>query len=79
MTKYEKDRLARVQHNEVVLKAYGVPRIVASLKQGAGLNRNVEEKSSKDPGDDEYDPTKEVEVESEDTSEVRIYLKCFSS
>lgn len=75
MTSYEKDRLSRMKRNEVVLEAYGVRKLAASLKEIARQNSMGEENSRKDRDEeDEYDPEKEAEVDSDEELEVPKYL-----
>lgn len=75
MTSYEKDRLSCMKLNEVVLEAYGVRKIAATLKEIARQNSRGEENSHKDRDEeDEYDPGKEAEVDSDEELEVPKYL-----
>lgn len=75
MTSYERERLSRMKRNEVVLEAYGVRKIAASLKEMAGQNSRGEENSRKDRDEeDEYDPGKEAEEDSDEELEVPKYL-----
>lgn len=78
LTNYEKERLDRMKRNEGVLQAYGVRRLAASLKEGAGQNSTTEPRHSRDPDeDDEYVPEKEPQVESdEDISEMEVPCIC---
>ena len=76
LTKYEQDRIPRMQENAAVSKSLGVPSLVSSMTQATmntSQNRNGKGKYSEV---DEYIPDNDGEDDSDDSSEVYRKVIC---
>lgn len=76
LTKYEQDRIARMQENAAVSKSLGVPSLVSSMTQATMNTSQNRNGKGKDSEVDEYIPDNDGEDDSDDSSEVYRKVIC---
>lgn len=72
LTQYEKERNSQLKKNDEKLEELGIRPLVSSLKS-FGV-KNIKGKTNADDqshdNDEEYNPEEEIDIQSDDTSEV---------
>ena len=76
LTKYEQDRIARMQENAAVSKSLAVPSLVSSMTQATMNTSQNRNGKGKDSEVDEYIPDNDGEDDSDDSSEVYRKVIC---
>ena len=70
LTKYEQERIARMQENDAVSRSLGVPSLVSCMKEAAA--RNKKDKCKDVAGSDEYIPDNAGEDVTDDSSDSEV-------
>lgn len=70
LTKYEQERIARMQENDAVSRSLGVPSLVSCMQEAAA--RNKKDKGKDVAGRDEYIPENAGEDVTDDSSDSEV-------